>query len=140
MKRRKTMAQALRALCAEPHEDDGIDPRTRGRHGEARPVDRKAWQLCKQVRQAVQFALAGECGDARLRDLYVTAVEPVPDERRLCVLLQPGSDAARVAPEELLRRLHELSGFLRSRVAADISRKRTPLLEFQLLPPEEVQP
>ena len=93
----------MRRLCAEPGEEDGLDPRLEarrsGRGGRTRhsgggpafgpgspaqPVDRKAAQLCRQVAVTLDEVLA-ECGDGVLRNLHVVDVEPFPDASRLLV-------------------------------------------------------
>ncbi len=93
----------MRRLCAEPGEEDGLDPRLesrrsgrggRSRHAgggaafgpgsPAQPVDRKAAQLCRQVAVTLDEVLA-ECGDGVLRNLHVVDVAPFPDASRLLV-------------------------------------------------------
>ena len=93
----------MRRLCAEPGEEDGLDPRLEarrsGRDGRSRhagggaafgpgspaqPVNRKAAQLCRQVAVTLDEVLA-ECGDGVLRNLHVVNVEPFPDASRLLV-------------------------------------------------------
>ena len=103
MRYRISSDKQMRRLCAEPGEEDGLDPRLEarrsGRGGRSRhagggpafgpgsaapPVDRKAAQLCRQVAVTLDEVLA-ECGDGVLRDLHVVDVEPFPDASRLLV-------------------------------------------------------
>ena len=133
---RKPSQKQLRSLCAQPHPDDGLEPREwlkEGRSG--RKTSRKAWQLCGQVAEALGQVLAGDCGDDVLRNLQVVAVEPAPDASRLLVTVcvQPPSEV--ISPALVLERLARASGRLRCEVAAAITRKRTPTLGFRLALP-----
>ncbi len=112
--------------------DDGSDPvryhDRRRRHATAsgdRP-GRKALQLCGQVRDTLTTALAGSADDG-LRALTVTAVEPAPNAGRLLVLLSAGGDA-----KEIEARVHRAAGWLRTEVAAGITRRAVPELAFRV--------
>lgn len=111
--------QALRG--AEGEDRRAFDPR----------ADRKTLQLCRQVQRALMLALAGECGDDLLRDVSVDSVDPAGGAGHLLVVVSvPGG----VAVVEALARLNERSGKLRAIVAADICRKRVPMLSFIAVP------
>ena len=108
------------------------------RHAEpaAGPVDRKAWQLCRQVGHTLDEVLA-ECGDAVLQGLRVEGVEPFPDASRLLVTVafiddRPGqmADVGLVVDH-----LQRASGHLRCEVATAVTRKRAPLLLYRLAEP-----
>jgi ribosome-binding factor A len=151
MRYRFPSSKQMRRLCAEPGEEDGLDPRLGarrpGRGGRTRhsggpafgpgpggpPVDRKAAQLCRQVAVTLDEVLA-ECGDAVLRDLHVVDVEPFPDASRLMVTVSAmGGDAASGPnPEVVLEHLQHAGGHLRCEVAAAVTRKRAPLLIYRL--------
>jgi len=112
--------------------DDGSDPvryhDRRRRHATAsgdRP-GRKALQLCGQVRDTLTTALAGS-GDDVLRTLTVTAVEPAPNAGRLLVLLAAAGD-----PGEADEHVHRAAGWLRTEVAAGITRRAVPELTFRV--------
>jgi len=98
------------------------------------PVDRRAArkerQLCRQVQEALGYALPA-LEDDLLQDLWVVDVEPAPDASRLCAVVQAprGADV-----EEVHARLSHASGLLRTEVAQAISRKRTPVITFRVLP------
>lgn len=96
-------------------------------------ADRKERQLCRQVQEAIGEALSA-LEDEVLSEVYVCAVEPAPDASRLAVILRA---PASVPPDLAGERLARVSGYLRSEVAAAITRKRTPTLIFEVLPPEE---
>ncbi len=101
------------------------------------PVDRRAArkerQLCRQVQEALGYALPG-LEDDLLQDLWVMDVEPAPDAARLCAVVQ----APRGADVDAVReRLLHAAGLLRTEVAQAISRKRTPTLTFRVLPAAE---
>lgn len=96
--------------------------------------DRKVFQLCAQVKRSLAYALA-ESGDALTTELYVECVEPFPNASRLLVRVHH-KEASRA---EILERLDQKRGYLRSAVAASIHRKKTPELLFELaVPVDEV--
>lgn len=104
-----------------------------------RQHDHKTLQLCSQVRDALSLAISGECHDDVLRELYVDTVEPAPNASRLLVrLIIPKH--AKVDYADLYERLAKVGPFLRTIVAKEISRKRTPELTFVAMPESEVQP
>jgi len=137
----------IRGLCAEPGEDDGVDPhlsarrmvhhlRSRrsgsGPEGADRPVDRKACQLCRQVAVTLDEVLA-ECGDPVLQGLHVMGVSPFPDATRPMVTVAPVDDQTGL--EVVLDHLQRANGHLRCEVATAVTRKRTPLLMYRLADP-----
>jgi ribosome-binding factor A len=87
----------------------------------------KTLQLCTQVQHALNLAFASRYTDDATGDLFVDAVLPAPDCRHLLVqvLVPPGCAVA-----EVLTRLRCDAGYLRSRVAMAITRKRAPELSF----------
>lgn len=98
------------------------------RHAEAAAglVDRKAWQLCRQVGHTLDEVLA-ECGDPVLQGLRVESVEPCPDAARLLVTVAFIDDRpAQMADAGLVvDRLQRASGHLHYEVATAVTRKRT---------------
>jgi ribosome-binding factor A len=129
MNRPQSRQDILRALCAQPHEDDGLPPprRERPRSGPTR----KDLQLCKQVLRALTTA-AGTHPDPRLHEIEFVAVEPAPDASRLrCFVAARTTPATRT---EILRLLQGARGHLTAEVAAAITRKRCPTLLFELAP------
>jgi hypothetical protein len=96
--------------------------------------DRKTLQLCRQVQRSLSMALAGECGDEILRDVYVESVEPMGGAGHLLVriVIPPSIEEA---PLELIARLSERTAQLRATIARDICRKRVPNLRFIAVPP-----
>jgi ribosome-binding factor A len=100
----------------------GDDSLGSGRHG-----DHKARQLCRQVERTLNLALAGDCGDEVLADLFVADVAPAPDCAHLLVhVIVP----AGVSIMDALERLHRAAPRLREQVADAITRKRAPELSF----------
>lgn len=142
MKSRKRSKPDLRALCAEVHSDDGIDPREvfSREAGSRKETFRKVRQLCKQVSQALACTLGGQCADPVLQDLQVVCVEPTSDPGRLLATVELSSLEGQVTVEDVLDRLKHVQGFLRSEMAASITRKRTPELSFAVRPHGEVRP
>ena len=66
-------------LCAEIHEDDGVDPRAFFRAGRTgRKAGRKTLQLCSQVQNALDYLLTGDSHDELLALFRVVeGAEPV---------------------------------------------------------------
>ena len=102
------------------------------------PADRKTAQLCSQVFEVLCIALS-ECHDPMLEDLVVEQVEPAPSTSRLAVSVSVSVDRPGQNAEEILMALEGARGYLRSQVAAEIHRKRTPELTFRLIPPRRAE-
>jgi ribosome-binding factor A len=155
MRYRFPSTKQMRRLCAEPGDEDGLDPRLgarrpgrfgRTRHSggpefgpggsPSRSVDRKAAQLCRQVAVTLDEVLA-ECGDGVLRNLHVMDVAPFPDASRLLVTVSalgaPVPDGP--SPETVLEHLQHAGGHLRCEVAAAVTRRHAPLLVYRLQDP-----
>ncbi|WP_425398868.1 hypothetical protein [Aeoliella sp.] len=131
----KRARDAMLAHCGEIHEDDGIDPREYFRVGrDSSKLDRKAKQLCRQVAETVDQILAGETGDDLLRELRVAQVIPAPDASRLQITVE-ASPGAKLDHREVDQRLGQVTGFVRSAVAAAITRRKAPALTFVLAGP-----
>ena len=113
--------------------------RTDRARGAAR-ADHKARQLCRQVYQTLSLALAGECDDDVLRDLYIASVDPAPDSRHLVVrvVVRRAPDAP--APAEVLGRLDRAKPLLRRLIAQAITRKRVPEISFVPTSESELMP
>ena len=77
------------------------------------------------------MALGGELSNPALQGLWVHAVLPEPGGSALIVEVIV-DDPARL--REVMRELEAARGFLRSEVAQAIHRKRTPHLQFVVLP------
>ena len=92
----------------------------------------KALQLCRQVQRALNLALADRWADDVTNQLFVDAVSPAPDCGHLLVHVVVPADCP---VTEALVRLRRDAGYLRSRVAMAITRKRAPELSFVPLPP-----
>lgn len=151
--RRRPTRRQLRAVCGEVGPDDGVDPRelararmrqhsgVRSGPGPAeRGAGRKARQLSRQVAETLDAVLAGDTGDEVLRALRVVSATPAPDASRLLVTVAPRPPADRLDPAEVLARLARASGWLRTEVAAAITRKRAPALSFRLAAPDPPAP
>jgi ribosome-binding factor A len=94
---------------------------------------RKTQQLCSEVREVLSFVLAGDCEDPILQQLVVREVMPAPDASRLLVVLTlPEAECEQA--DHAMEALRQLRGYLRSQIADEIQRKRTPDLSFQIMP------
>jgi ribosome-binding factor A len=128
--------EQLRALCGEIHEDDGVDPRKYFKPAREREQDhRKSRQLCRQVQRTLDLVLSGESRSDLLSHLKIVSVLSGRDSSQLLIAV-----AADVPPEQFDRtqieaQLALVQGRLRSEVSAAITRRKTPVLTFQLLDP-----
>jgi ribosome-binding factor A len=131
MKRKPSGQKQRSDLCSEPGPDDGIDPRDLLRATARKKGGRKTLQLCGQVAEALNYAIAAVCNDDVLRDLTVVAVHPSPDDSRMLVTVGPSLPGPS-NPAEVLAHLHQHKGKLRSEVARAIHRKKVPVLTFNV--------
>lgn len=125
-------------FCQQLGEEDGIDPRLTDRRSSSsrrRSEDRKTHQLCQQVAQVLESMLTGEVRDADLEGLSVVSVVPAPHAGRMLVTVQSWADDAANRWLIIHEKLRRATPWLRSELAASISRKRTPELEFHLAGP-----
>jgi ribosome-binding factor A len=100
---------------------------------------RKLERLCAQVEQVVSLSLGGS-QDERLRNLLVHSVHAVPDGSRLVVSVAAGAEVSLDGLDDIYGALLHAGPWLRRQVAAEIHRKRTPELTFQVLPRWQVEP
>jgi ribosome-binding factor A len=135
MKFREPLRKQLQSLCADVGPEDGQDPRTFFRRPSGKVANRKALQLCGQVARILTSVLAGECGDAVLREVVVESVRPFPHSAHLLVTVVPAPSAEALAPATVLEHLHRAGGLLRREVAAAIHRRRAPELLFRVALP-----
>lgn len=106
-------------------------------HDSPRKFDVKARRLCRQVSEALQAGLSGECADEVLQQVWVRSVDPAAEASRLVVTVSlPGE----VNPAEALARLEGARGLLRTLVASAIHRKKVPDLAFRIAGPEDPGP
>ena len=106
---------------------------------QSRREDHKLRQLCRQVRDTLQDALATEFDDPMVRDLLVLDVQPAPHAGRLCVVLEHSWPDEHFDAQIAQERLNALKGLMRAQVAQAIHRRRTPELTFCVLAPGEVK-
>jgi ribosome-binding factor A len=122
--------------CTELRPDDGLPPHVyhqRFLREPRGPNQARSRQYCKAVYQSLEAGLAGACADPRLKSLTVQSVEALHGGSKLLVTVTaPEGDPLVLA--ELEQTLHRASGLLRSIVAAEIQRRHTPHLRFQVLP------
>jgi hypothetical protein len=123
--------ETLRALCAQPDELDGLDPRRERRDAHATSQrekrSRKDVQFCGHVRELIDDALRARCGSDLLRRLACVDVAPAPHIGRLRVTVEIPGD---VPVSAALRELERARGYLRTCIAESTSRKRVPELFF----------
>ncbi len=135
MKHRKNTAKHNSELSRSLQPDDGVDPRYDARETAFSPskVDRKAAQLCSQVRHALEFIIPEALQDSDW-DALVLDVQPAPNTGHLLILLQ----AVEKLDEDGCRRLEaaifQKSGIIRTAVAGAIQRRKVPTLTFRVVP------
>lgn len=130
----RRMREEILAHCGEIHEDDGIDPRELFKSGTRRNKrDRKAMQLCRQVAETLDLVLSGELSDELLSGLKIVSVMPAPDSSRLLVTLQPHTSDEWFDQSKIMTHLAAASGRLRHAVAMAITRRKAPVLAFQVI-------
>jgi ribosome-binding factor A len=93
------------------------------------PRGHKDLQLCRQVFDALTYALA-ELDDPVIDDLVLVSVTPAPNAARVQVNLVPAH--AGVDREVAVARLASIAADLRAEVAAEVTRRRAPELVFHL--------
>ncbi len=95
--------------------------------------DRKAAQLCAQVRRALDYGLSEVLSDSTV-DAYIMEVMPAPNTSHLVVLVQPAGPLDEDGLRDLEATLARHAGVLRTAVAESIHRRKTPTLSFRVIP------
>jgi len=103
---------------------DGEDPKYDTDVFPKKVVNRKALQLCEQVRNALNVTFPS-LADGVLIDLYVDSVIPAPDSSHLLATVVTGNDV-----DTVRQHIHNASGLLRSEIATCINRKRVPQITY----------
>ena len=118
--------------CDNVLEGDGEDPRY-SKHPRKRAPNRKALQLCAQVRDAINLILAG-AHNGILQELMAENVVPAPDSTNLLITIAPawGHDWWVAEPEMIQDSLQYAYTWIRSEVAKEIHRKKVPQLQLKL--------
>lgn len=120
--------------CSRLFDDDGHFDRG-GDGASRRSDDRKDFQLCAQVRRALELVF--QSGDFALPDhVFIEDVVPDPDASRLRVTLSVGVRCSMSVPH-LEAWLSSSRPRLRAAVAPSIHRKRVPQLVFECVPAKE---
>ena len=133
----KVRRQLLAENCGSINDDDSVDPRTWFAPTQAGKHNHKAWQICRQVADTLQYVLSGtdenHLGDQRLENLEVIAVVPAPDSRRLLVTVGHAVRVPLDAPtvEATLASLKMQIPRLRAEIARSITRRKVPNLSFE---------
>lgn len=131
MKHRKNKPVHDPRLSCSIQPDDGIDPKydVRGDHSNRR-LDRKAAQLCEQVRRSLEFIIPDSLQDTKY-DVLVVGVQPAPNTGNLLVLLT-GLDISQ-DDLELHQAIVQRAGYIRTYVAESIRRRKAPTLTFRVI-------
>ena len=130
---KKQREQILKQHCGVIRDDDAVDPKHYFYNKrKPRSKHRKAFQLCRQVSDTLQYVLNGM--DPLFDDLNIVDVVPAPDARRMLVILavdQCEVDSG-TQVEEIMTCLRGHTPRLRSEIARSISRRKTPQLVFEI--------
>ncbi len=130
---KRTREQML-AHCGDIHDDDGVAPSEFFKADRAyTKEDRKSKQLCRQVAETLEQVFLGELGDDALRELCVASVVPAPDSSRLLVTLYTHCEPENFDRGLVEERLNACKGYLRCEVASSITRRKTPVLVFNVI-------
>ncbi len=121
------------SLCAEfDPEQDGIDPRVLARRYQAQTSrSGKNEQLAKNVQRILAQVLQAEIHDPLLQQIVIMAVAAEPRGAGLNVAVQLPA-AMWAQHSDVLSRLQQLQGFLRSEIAHAVQRRKVPALRFEL--------
>ncbi len=133
---KRTSKRQMLQHCGEIGPEDGVDPRELVRRVFEKKPDRKALQLCRQVEKTLGYVLAGELHDDRLRDLWVLSVMPAPHSSHLLATVQTCQPVSPDQPAQIEMALQGYKGVVRSAIAADIHRRKTPDISFRVINPE----
>ncbi len=137
---RKTPPRELKALCAELRPDDGLSPlalkkqHLREQLQQHPPSQARARQYCKAVHRALEAGLSGTIGDERLKDLIIQSVEPLHSGGSNLLVVIAAPPTGLTTMKALEQTLQKAAGILRSVIATEIQRKRTPHLTFRVVP------
>lgn len=130
MRRPEKRPEDLSALCGQLRDDDNIDPRRYFREKISKK-NRKALQVSRQVFETLAYVLSS-APDETLQQLTVVAVTPAPDSSRMLVSIRRGDEDGSLADADVIESLNQCTGWLRSEIAAAITRKRVPTLIYQI--------
>src|SRR5436190_24120959 len=97
--------------------------------------NRKDLQLCRQVFDALTYALA-DINDPIVDDLALASVVPAPNSGRMLVTLAAMRDD--IVCDVALESVREHADELREEVAAEITRRRVPELVFRVVPRDQL--
>ncbi|MFN7627823.1 MAG: hypothetical protein ACK5PZ_13410 [Pirellula sp.] len=135
MKHRKTTIKHNAELSGSLQSGDGEDPRydVRSSFSSSNKFDRKAAQLCSQIRRALEFIIPEVLQDSDW-DAVVLDVRPAPNTGHLLVLLQAIEDLDGDRCQQLEAAVFRRVGQIRTAVAGSIQRRKVPTLTFRVVP------
>lgn len=100
----------------------------KSKQGDAR-AGNKTQQVCALAERALSLAMAAS-EDTLLQSLQVVKVVPAPSVARLLVVVQPVVELQLADSLRILDALDAHRGYLRSELASELNRKKTPELSF----------
>ena len=135
MKHRKNTTKHNPELSGSIQPGDGVDPRydIRRALSSSSKFDRKAAQLCSQIRRALEFIIPEALQDSDW-DAMVLDVRPAPNTGHLLVLLQAIENLDGDRCQQLEAAVFGKLGQIRTAVAGSIQRRKVPTLTFRVVP------
>lgn len=126
------MRQQMLKLCGSISEDDGQDPRKLSESKTTRKSndEYRHERLCRQVARTLELVLPESLAEP-IRDLKIDRVVRGRNTSVLKVKIAEPKWADRSQQTELMDLVKSQEGWLRSEVAAAITRKRVPRLSFE---------
>ncbi|UCE87324.1 MAG: 30S ribosome-binding factor RbfA [Deltaproteobacteria bacterium] len=94
-------------------------------------VSRRTERIGEQLRAEIARILREEAADPRIRLVTLTRVDVSPDLARADVLWSTMDSADPAIHESVERGLESAAGFVRRRLARDLSLRRTPEIHFR---------
>lgn len=136
----KKIREQMLTMCGSLCDDDGLDSKKFHETKKERKQsdDHKRLRLCRQVAQTLSFVFS-ESKVESIRCLKLHEVIPEENRTALTVRLDRSSEFNEAEEIELLDILKEHEGWLRSEVAAAITRKRVPQLSFEFVGPAKLE-
>jgi ribosome-binding factor A len=135
MKHQKYNAKHNFELSGSLQPDDGVDPRYDIRETGFSPskVERKAAQLCAQIRRSLEFIIPEALQDSDW-DALVLDVQPATNTGHLLVLLKAVEKLDDDGSKQLEAAIFQRAGLIRTAIAGAIQRRKVPTLTFRVVP------
>lgn len=122
---------SLRRWCAQPQEDDGVDPRRFFDRRRSHTNDKRVRQLCRQAFEALSLSLPEQ--DRSLAGVRLVAVRPGRDGSQLVATFGVNRALRESERRALECALARHRGRLRAEIARAVTRRHAPDLMFEIV-------